>query len=319
MKKQGLSVVFVLLLVGSVFWFVAEKEKQAQTQVKANHERLHVVTTNSILEDMVAQVGKDRIDLYSIVDRGIDPHEYEARPSDMMATAKADVVFYNGLNLETGGNGWFKKLVKTAHKSFGKEVYAASEGVRAKHLTTNPEEQDPHAWLDLQNGMQYVRTITSVLKKHDPKNADFYQKNAEAYLKKLGALDTVAQEKYQKIPKKQRVLVTSEGAFKYFSAAYHVTPVYIWEINTEAQGTPEQMKEVLAAIEQSDVKHVFVETSVSPKSMEKVAQETVRPIYSKVFTDSLAKEGMRGDTYYTMMQWNIEKIYEGLTTDTTLN
>ncbi len=85
--------------------------------------------------------------------------------------SEADVVFHNGLNLETGGNGWFKKLVKTSHKEFDKDVFAASKGVTAQHLTTNTKEQDPHAWLDLANGIQYVKTITKVLKQKDAKNA----------------------------------------------------------------------------------------------------------------------------------------------------
>lgn len=300
----------MVLVVAGVIYFVNNRSEGSNKAIE--NEKISVVTTNSILEDMVKNVAKDRVNLYSIVQRGVDPHEYEPRPEDISKATDATIIFHNGLNLETGGSGWFKKLVKSAHKEFNKDVFAASEGVTPLHLTTNEKEEDPHAWLDLANGIHYVKTITKVLKEKDQKNADFYQKNADFYIEKLQKLHEEAQSKFLDIPEKQRLLVTSEGAFKYFARAYHVTPAYIWEINTEAQGTPEQMKTVLAKIEASDVKHLFVETSVSPKSMEKVASETGLEIYSKIFTDSLAKEGEEGDTYYTMMKWNLDKIHDGL-------
>lgn len=300
----------MILVVAGVIFFVNSRSEESRQS--GENSKISVVTTNSILEDMVKNVAKDRVNLYSIVQRGVDPHEYEPRPEDISKATDATIIFHNGLNLETGGSGWFKKLVETAHKEFEKDVFAASEGVTPLHLTTNEAEEDPHAWLDLANGIQYVKTITRVLKEKDEKNADFYQKNADLYIEKLQHLHEEAQSKFLDIPEKQRLLVTSEGAFKYFAKAYHVTPAYIWEINTEAQGTPEQMKTVLAKIEASDVKHLFVETSVSPKSMEKVAAETGLEIYSKIFTDSLAKKGEEGDTYYTMMKWNLDKIHDGL-------
>ncbi|EMW5544931.1 zinc ABC transporter substrate-binding protein [Enterococcus faecium] len=310
MKKIYITIVTMVLVVAGIISFV-NNQSEGTNKVEEKG-KISVVTTNSILEDMVKNVAKDRVNLYSIVQRGVDPHEYEPRPEDISKATDATIIFHNGLNLETGGSGWFKKLVKSAHKEFNKDVFAASEGVTPLYLTTNKSEEDPHAWLDLANGIQYVKTITKILKEKDQKNADFYQKNADIYIKKLQKLHEEAQSKFLDIPEKQRLLVTSEGAFKYFSKAYHVTPAYIWEINTESQGTPEQMKTVLARIEASDVKHLFVETSVSPKSMEKVASETGLEIYSKIFTDSLAKEGKEGDTYYTMMKWNLDKIHDGL-------
>ncbi|WP_179394182.1 metal ABC transporter solute-binding protein, Zn/Mn family [Lacticaseibacillus absianus] len=310
MKKLIITLAAVLAFIGGVYWFISHRTTRSDSP--ADTQKLRVVTTNSILEDLVANVGGDQIELYSIVQRGTDPHEYEPRPSDIQAATEADVLFHNGLNLETGGNGWFKKLVETSHKAFDRDVFAASAGVKAQHLTTNVNEEDPHAWLDLANGIQYVRTITKVLKQKDPKNASTYQHNADTYIAKLQTLHKTAQAKFLDIPEKQRLLVTSEGAFKYFSKAYHVTPAYIWEINTEAQGTPEQMKAVLAKIAASDVRALFVESSVSPKSMNKVAKETGLKVYSKIFTDSLAKKGTTGDTYYSMMKWNLDKIHDGL-------
>lgn len=311
MKRLILMLAAVSVMIGGMAMFLNHR---ATTKVtRASNEQLMVVTTNSILEDMVRQVGGNRVQVYSIVKRGTDPHEYEPRPSDISAATEADLLFHNGLNLETGGSGWFKKLVETAHKQFDEDVFAASDGVTPQHLTTNVKEQDPHAWLDLANGMQYVRTITKAMSQKDPKNAAYYQANADAYIAKLDDLHHSAQARFKTIPAAQRVLVTSEGAFKYFGQAYGVTPAYIWEINTESQGTPEQMKAVLAKINQANVRHLFVETSVSPKSMQKVASETGKSIYSKLFTDSLAAKGTEGDTYYTMMKWNLDKIYAGLT------
>lgn len=311
MKKLLITALALAAMLAGLYAFVTKRPTTpAPTTTTAT--KLRVVTTNSILEDMVHNVGKDRIDLYSIVSRGTDPHEYEPRPNDIKAATEADVVFHNGLNLETGGNGWFKKLMTTANKQDGRDVFAASAGVKAKHLSTNQNEVDPHAWLDLNNGAQYVRSITRALRQKDSQNAAYYQKNADAYIAKLEALHQRAQAQFADIPEAARLLVTSEGAFKYFGAAYHVTPAYIWEINTEAQGTPEQMQAVLARIQAAKPKAVFVESSVSPKSMNKVAKETSLPIHAKLFTDSLAEAGTTGDTYYGMMQWNLDQIHAGL-------
>ena len=307
-KKLILTVIPLALLLGGVLYFV-NHHKSADQQ---SSNQLRVVTTNSILEDMVRQVAGDKVAFHSIVARGVDPHEYEPKPTDISETTQADVIFHNGLNLETGGSGWFNKLIKTAHKKDGEQVFEASDAVTPLYLTTNQSEQDPHAWLDLGNGIRYVETITAVLKAKDPKHANYYQERSDAYVAKLKKLDAAAKEKFLDIPEKQRLLVTSEGAFKYFSKAYHVIPAYIWEINTESQGTPEQMAEVLSKIKASEVKGLFVETSVSPKSMEQVSKETGLPIQSKIFTDSLAKKGQMGDTYYDMMKWNLDKIYQGL-------
>ena len=263
-KKLILTVIPLALLLGGVLYFV-NHHKSADQQ---SSNQLRVVTTNSILEDMVRQVAGDKVALHSIVARGVDPHEYEPKPTDISETTQADVIFHNGLNLETGGSGWFSKLIKTAHKKDREQVFEASDAVTPLYLTTNQSEQDPHAWLDLGNGIRYVETITAVLKAKDPKHANYYQERSDTYLAKLKKLDAAAKEKFLDIPEKQRLLVTSEGAFKYFSKAYHVIPAYIWEINTESQGTPEQMAEVLSKIKASEVKGLFVETSVSPKSME---------------------------------------------------
>ena len=311
-KRLTATLIFIVLLLVSVFWFTNSTNGEKNNSQAG--DKLRVVATNSIIGNMVEEVAGDEVILHTIVPRGTDPHEYEPRPNDISSTQESDVLFHNGLNLETGGSGWFQKMYENAGKVENEQVFAVSENVEVKFLTEKGKESepDPHAWLDIKNGIKYVEKITEVLSDKDPENADLFKQRAKLYIEKLTLLDQSAKTKFEEIPKNKRILVTSEGAFKYFSAAYNITPVFIWEINTESQGTPEQMGNVINKIRSTEVPVLFVESSVSPKSMEKVAKETGLPIYSTVYTDSLSKKGTPADTYYGMMEWNLNKIQSGL-------
>ncbi len=305
MKK--FSLFFLTLLAGLTL-------AACGNQAAEKKEKLAIVTTNSILSDLVKNVGQDKIELHSIVPIGTDPHEYEPLPEDIAKASEADILFFNGLNLETGGNGWFNKLMKTAKKVENKDYFSTSKNVTPQYLTSAGQEQteDPHAWLDIENGIKYVENIRDVLVEKDPKNKDFYTENAKNYTEKLSKLHEEAKAKFADITDDKKLLVTSEGAFKYFSKAYDLNAAYIWEINTESQGTPEQMTTIIDTIKKSKAPVLFVETSVDKRSMERVSKEVKRPIYDTLFTDSLAKEGTEGDTYYSMMNWNLTKIHDGL-------
>ena len=306
-KKLGFLSLIFMLAVG--LFACSNANKNSNTS-----EKLKVVATNSIIADITKNIAGDKIDLHSIVPVGQDPHEYEPLPDDVKKTSQANLIFYNGINLETGGNAWFTKLVQNAKKEENKDYYAVSDGVEVIYLEGQNEKgkEDPHAWLNLENGMIYAKNIAKQLSAKDPKNKDFYEANLKNYLEKLEALDKEAKQKFNNIPKEKKMIVTSEGCFKYFSKAYNVPSAYIWEINTEEEGTPDQIKALVEKLRKTKVPSLFVESSVDERPMQTVSKDTNIPIYEKIFTDSIAEPGQNGDSYYSMMKWNLDKISEGL-------
>lgn len=306
-KKLGFLSLIFMLAVG--LFACSNANKNSNTS-----EKLKVVATNSIIADITKNIAGDKIDLHSIVPVGQDPHEYEPLPDDVKKTSQANLIFYNGINLETGGNAWFTKLVQNAKKEENKDYYAVSDGVDVIYLEGQNEKgkEDPHAWLNLENGMIYAKNIAKQLSAKDPKNKDFYEANLKKYLEKLEALDKEAKQKFNNIPKEKKMIVTSEGCFKYFSKAYNVPSAYIWEINTEEEGTPDQIKALVEKLRKTKVPSLFVESSVDERPMQTVSKDTNIPIFEKIFTDSVAEPGKNGDSYYNMMKWNLDKIAEGL-------
>ena len=306
-KKLGFLSLIFMLAVG--LFACSNANKNSNTS-----EKLKVVATNSIIADITKNIAGDKIDLHSIVPVGQDPHEYEPLPDDVKKTSQANLIFYNGINLETGGNAWFTKLVQNAKKEENKDYYAVSVGVEVIYLEGQNEKgkEDPHAWLNLENGMIYAKNIAKQLSAKDPKNKDFYEANLKNYLEKLETLDKEAKQKFNNIPKEKKMIVTSEGCFKYFSKAYNVPSAYIWEINTEEEGTPDQIKALVEKLRKTKVPSLFVESSVDERPMQTVSKDTNIPIFEKIFTDSVAEPGQNGDSYYNMMKWNLDKIAEGL-------
>ena len=298
------------LLVALLFlpFFVACSAGEA----RSDNGKLNVVVTNSILADMTKNIAGDKINLHSIVPIGQDPHEYEPLPEDIAKASAADLIFYNGINLE---NAWFTKMVKNAQKVENQDYFAASDGVEVIYFEGQSEKgkEDPHAWLSLENGIIYAQNIAEQLMAKDPENKDIYQQNLDTYIQQLAALDEEAKSSFAAIPADKKLIVTSEGCFKYFSKAYDIPSAYIWEINTEEEGTPQQTRDLVQKLKAGPTPAaLFVESSVDDRPMKTISRETGIPIYAKIFTDSIANKGEDGDSYLAMMKWNLEKIAEGL-------
>ncbi|VEI08107.1 metal ABC transporter substrate-binding protein [Kurthia zopfii] len=309
MRMTKKTTVFMSLLLALSIFLVACGDKK-----EAASGKLQVVVTNSILWDITKNIAGDKIELHSIVPVGKDPHDYEVLPEDIKRSTDADLIFYNGLNLETGGDAWFTKLMNNAKKEDGKDYFAVSKGVEPLYLEGKKGQgkEDPHAWLNLDNGIIYANNIATQLIAKDPANKETYEKNVKEYTAKLAKLNAEAKEKFADIPKAQKMIVTSEGCFKYFSKAYDIPSAYIWEINTEEEGTPNQIKNLVDQLRKTEVPALFVESSVDDRPMKMISKETNIPIHAKIFTDSISEQGEEGDSYYDMMEWNLTQIHDGL-------
>lgn len=282
---------------------------------KTKDESIKVVTSFTILEDIISRIGGNHVEIHNLVPIGTDPHEYEPLPEDIKAATDADVLFYNGLNLEGGENGWFFKMIDSVGQK-DENIFEIAKGVEPKYLSGDDGEEhqiNPHAFLDPMVGVKMVENVRDALIKVDPDHQDVYEKNAEEYLTVLKEIDKEYKEKIADIPEENRILVTSELAYQYMTDRYGLDAACVWEIDTEEQGTPEQIKQLVEFVKERNVPVLFVESNVDPRAMETVSKETGVEIYpEKIFSDEIGKKGEAGDTYVTFLKYNIEKIHDGL-------
>lgn len=318
MKKFliGLSLMCAVILV-----FVGCDNVVEPIEDEEIHEEtfslIQVVATFSIISDMVTVVGGDLVEVVTLVPIGEDPHEHEVLPDDVMAVENADVILYNGMNLETAYD-WFESLMSTANQVAGIDYFAVTEGITPLYLTTVGLEnyQDPHAWLDINNGMIYIQNIANILSELAPEYTEIFQANATAEIARLKTLRDEWVNRFASIPAAGRIVTTVEGAFRYFGLVFGIDTAYIWEINAEEEGTPEQMMRIIGIINESEVRRLFVESVFDGEGyMEQVSEETGIEIYAVVYTDSLSEANGSAPTYFDMLRHNLETIYSGLTVE----
>ncbi len=273
-------------------------------------ERIPVVASFSILGDLVAVVGGDRVSVTTLVGPDQDAHVFEPRPSDVKAVAQARVFVVNGLGFE----GWLNRLQRSA--GFKGTTIVAAEGVRARKMEDEDHPgrtvTDPHAWQDPSNVKIYVRNIARGLSELDPEHAAEYQSNGTAYAAQLDVLDAWAREQYQSIPTEKRRLITSHDAFGYHAAHYGVQFLAPQGVSTESEPSAKEVARLIKQIKRDKIKAVFMENMSNPKLLAQLARDAGVSPAGKLYADALSgKDGPAAD-YLTMMRYNVQQILAGL-------
>ncbi len=271
--------------------------------------RPKAVTTINILADFAAQVAGERVEVTSLIPVGGDPHTYEPVPRDVQRVAESQIVFYNGLGLEK----WLEKLIENAG---GRRVSVElTRGLRPaiQREGSYRGDPDPHLWMDPVFAKKYVENARDALVRFDPEGRATYERNAARALRELDALHAWIQQQVAQIPPHRRKLVTTHDAFRYFGQRYGLRVVgTIWGISTEDEPAAQEIARLVDRIRAEGVPAVFVETTINPKLMERVAREAGVRIGQPLYGDSLGPPGSDADTYVKMMRHNVRAIVEAL-------
>ena len=265
-----------------------------------------VVTTFTIIQDMAQNVAGEAAVVESITKPGAEIHGYEPTPQDIVKAQQADLVLWNGLNLERWFERFFGNLrnVPSAVLSEGVEPIGIEEGP----YTGKP---NPHAWMSPSNAVIYVENIRKALVKLDPANAATYNANARAYSAKFAALETTVRTELEKIPAERRWLVTSEGAFPYLARNFGMKELFLWAVNADQQGTPQQVQKVIDGVRKNKIPVVFSESTVSDKPAKQVARETGARYGGVLYVDSLTPPNGPAPTYLKLMEYNARTVVKG--------
>ena len=280
---------------------------QALAQSKAA-KPFRVVTTFTVIQDIAQNVAGTSAIVESVTKPGAEIHDYQPTPLDIVKAQSADLVIWNGMNLER----WFEKFFENV-----KDVpsVVASEGVEPMGIAEGPYtgKPNPHAWMSPTNALIYIENIRKALAKHDPANADAYAANAKVYAAQVIALDKPLRKQIEAVPEAQRWLVSSEGAFSYLARDYKMKEAFLWPINADEQGTPQQVRKLIDLVRKNKIPVVFSESTISDKAAKQVAQETGARYGGALYVDSLTLDDGPAPTYIDLLKVTVETVAKGFT------
>jgi ABC-type Zn uptake system ZnuABC Zn-binding protein ZnuA len=267
-----------------------------------------VATTFTILADMARNVAGDKLTVNSITRVGAEIHGYQPTPSDIVGAQKADLVLYNGFNLER----WFEKFTRQLKNT---PTVLLTEGIVPMGIASDAYKgkPNPHAWMSPKNGLIYVDNIRKSFVKLDPANAATFNANAKRYSAELRNIDSRLSLKLGALPANRRALVTCEGAFSYAARDYGLREYYLWPVNADEQGTPRQIQAAIDTVRRDKIPAVFCESTVELDGMQQVAKEAGARFGGVLYVDSLSDSKGPVPTYQRLLEHFADTVITGLT------
>lgn len=274
----------------------------------AAQDKFKAVTTFTVIADIARNVAGDVAVVEFITKPGAEIYNYQPTPGDIQRAQGAQLILWNGLNLEL----WFEKFFRNLRNV---PSVVVSQGVEPMGISEGPYKgkPNPHAWMSPAAALIYVDNIRDAFAKHDPKNADVYKANAEAYKARIKEAVDPIKAKLATVPDEKRWLVSSEGAFSYLTRDFGLKELYLWPINADQQGTPQQVRKVIDAVRKNKITVVFSESTISEKPAQQVARETGATYGGVLYVDSLSEADGPVPTYIDLLKVTADTIAKGLT------
>ena len=295
----------IIGVVGLLGW-VAYATIQLRSESNRGDKKL-VLTTFTVLADMARSVAGDHITVESLTKPGAEIHGYEPTPQDLVRLQDADIILDNGMNLEK----WAAKLYQN---SGNVPHITLTEGIEPMSIAEGPykDKPNPHAWMSPENALVYVDNITEALVQIDEPNANYYKQRADEYKTRIKEVDTTLRRELNTLPTSNRYLTSCEGAFSYLIRDYGLKELYLWPINADAQGTPQQIRHVVETVRENKIPAVFCESTVNDKAQRQVAQESGSRFGGVFYVDSLSGKDGPTPTYLKMLEYNADVLTRGL-------
>ena len=273
----------------------------------AETDKFKVITTFTVIADIARNVGGDAAIVESVTKPDAEIHNYQVTPGDIRRASGSNLILYNGLNLEL----WFEKFFKNFNSI---PSVVVTDNIKPLGISEGPYsgKPNPHAWMSTKNALIYIENIRKAFVQYDKENAETYNKNAAIYATKIIALDEPFREKIESLTIENRWLVTSEGAFSYLAEDYGLKEAFLWPINADGQGTPQQVRKVIDLVRKNRIPAIFSESTVSSKPAKQVARETGARYGGVLYVDSLTSEDGKVPSYIDLLKVTLQTIVEAL-------